>query len=53
MSVVEYLNTILGYVVPIISEASKSQLGLISLIALIVGAIVLLFYTVPRQLTPS
>jgi hypothetical protein len=43
MSVVEYLNTILGYVVPIISEASKSQLGLISLIALIVGAIVLLF----------
>jgi hypothetical protein len=43
MSVVEYLNTILGYVVPIISEASKSQLGLISLIALIVLAIVLLF----------
>ena len=37
----EYINAILGHVVPIISEASKSQFGLMSLIALIALAIVL------------
>src|SRR5437667_12798087 len=45
----EYINAILGHVVPIISEASKSQFGLMSLIALIALAIVLLFlYLIAR-----
>ena len=48
----EYINAILGHVVPIISEASKSQLGLISLIALIVLAIVLLFLYLTAQTRP-
>jgi hypothetical protein len=48
----EYINAILGHVVPIISEASKSQLGLISLVALIVLAIVLLFLYLTAQTRP-
>src|SRR5262245_22785065 len=47
-----YINAILGYVVPIISEASKSQLGLISLIALIVLTFVLLFLCLTAQIHP-
>jgi hypothetical protein len=39
----EYIDAILGHVVPIISEASKSKFGLVSLTALIALAIVLLF----------
>jgi hypothetical protein len=48
----EYINAILGHVAPIISEASKSQLGLISLIALIVLAIVLLFLYLTARTRP-
>ena len=48
----EYINAILGHVVPIISEASKSQLGLISLVVLIVLAIVLLFLYLTAQTRP-
>src|SRR5262245_19473317 len=48
----EYINAILGHVVPIISEASKSQFGLMSLVALIVLAIVLLFLYLTAQARP-
>ena len=49
----EYINAILGHVVPIISEASKSQFGLMSLIALIALAIVLLFLYLTARTRPS
>jgi hypothetical protein len=48
----EYIDAILGHVVPIISEASKSQFGFISLIALIVLAIVLLFLYLTARTRP-
>jgi hypothetical protein len=48
----DYLSTILEHVVPIISEASKSQLGLISLVALIVLTIVLLFLYLTARTRP-
>src|SRR6266699_1362772 len=48
----EYLDAILGHVVPIISEASKSQFGLMSLVALIVLAIVLLFLCLTARTRP-
>ena len=48
----EYINAILGHVVPIISEASKSQFGLMSLIALIALAIVLLFLYLTARTRP-
>jgi hypothetical protein len=48
----EYISAILEHVVPVISEASKSQLGLISLVALVVLAIVLLFLYLTAQTRP-
>jgi ABC-type enterochelin transport system permease subunit len=48
----EYISAILGHVVPIISEASKSQFGLMSLIALIALAIVLLFLYLTARTRP-
>src|SRR5262245_28390467 len=48
----EYISAILGHVVPIISEASKSQFGLMSLIALIALAIVLLFLYLAARTRP-
>src|SRR6476660_3716314 len=48
----DYLSAILEHVVPIISEASKSQLGLISLVALIVLTIVLLFLYLTARTRP-
>src|SRR5215831_12640466 len=48
----EYVNAILEHVVPIISEASKSQFGLMSLIALIALAIVLLFLYLTARTRP-
>jgi hypothetical protein len=48
----EYIGAILGHVVPIISEASKSQFGLISLVALIVLTIVLLFLYLTARTRP-
>ncbi len=48
----EYISAILEHVVPIISEASKSQFGLMSLIALIVLAIVLLFLYLTARARP-
>jgi hypothetical protein len=47
-----YISAILENVVPIISEASKSTIGLISLVALIVFAIVLLFLYLTAQARP-
>jgi len=48
----QYIDAILGHVVPIISEASKSQFGLMSLVALIVLAIVLLFLYLTARTRP-
>jgi hypothetical protein len=48
----EYINAILGHVVPIIGEASKSQFGLMSLVALIVLGIVLLFLYLTARARP-
>lgn len=48
----DYLSAILEHVVPIISEASKSELGLISLVALIVLTIVLLFLYLTARTRP-
>jgi hypothetical protein len=48
----DYLSAILEHVVPIISEASKSQLGLISQVALIVLTIVLLFLYLTARTRP-
>src|SRR5262245_63265076 len=48
----EYISAILGHVVPIISEASKSQFGLMSLIALIALASVLLFHYLTARTRP-
>jgi ABC-type enterochelin transport system permease subunit len=48
----EYIDAILGHVVPIISEASKSKFGLVSLTALIALAIVLLFLYLTARTRP-
>jgi hypothetical protein len=48
----QYIDAILGHVGPIISEASKSQFGLMSLVALIVPAIVLLFLCLTARTRP-
>jgi hypothetical protein len=48
----QYIDAILAHVGPIISEASKSQFGLMSLVALIVLAIVLLFLYLTARTRP-
>jgi hypothetical protein len=48
----EYINTILGHVEPIISAASKSSFGLISLGLICVAAIVLLFLFLTARTHP-
>ena len=48
----EYINTILGHVAPIIGAASKSSFGLISLGLICVAAIVLLFLFLTARAHP-
>jgi hypothetical protein len=49
---VEYISAILDHVVPIVSEASRSELGLFSLVALIALAIALLFLYLTAHARP-
>ena len=48
----EYVNQILDHVVPIISEASKSHFGLISLSVISISAIVLVFLFLTARTRP-